>query len=220
MTIINMVGGGGSPIPGLEGEYTVTTPTSIPWGAMALSHSGTGGTQGTYVTNTPRVNLTGGSVETMNITAPISVSAQHAQYTHSVSTTEYSETRSVTSYFNGPYVYNKTTLDVDNISPHIKDNSEGVLKCTLYSYKGSKPSYPYVTRLGVKMASKSSAGNGSDYTSVTSITLPFNKSGSTIKYSFNKATPTLKYTVLIDHYRSGDNSSEYMVIVVDEITYT
>ena len=219
MTIINMVGGGGSPIPGLEGEYIVTTPTSIPWGAMALSHSGTGYTQGTYVTNQPRVNLTGGSVETMNITAPISVSAQHAQYTHSVSTIEYSEKRSVASLFNGPYVYSKTTLDVDNISPHIKDNSEGVLKCTLYSYKGSKPSYPYVTRLGVKSASKSPAGNGSDYTAVVSITLPFQKSGSTISYSFKKATPSLRYTVLNGHYYDV-SSSEYMVIVVDEITYT
>ena len=220
MTIINMVGGGGSPIPGLEGEYTVTTPTALPWGAVKVGHSGSGYmSHDRYITNSPSINLTGGSIETLNITAPLKVSKQHAQYTHSVSAAEYSDPVTTEGYFNGPYVYSKTSLNVDNISKYINNDSKGTLKCTLYSYKGTLSS-PRAHNPGVKTASSSSAGSSSSYTTVTSFTLPFTKSGSTISYSFNTASPSLRYTVLNGFYEAGSKSDEYVVIVVNEITYT
>lgn len=219
MTIINMVGGGGSPIPGLAGEYTVTTPTALPWGAVKVGHSGNGYTShDTYVTNSPSISLTGGSIETMTITAPLKVSKQHAQYTHSVSSAEYSDPVTTEVFFNGPYVYSKTDLNIDNISKYINNDSKGTLKCTLYSYKGTLSS-PRAHHKGVRTASSSSAGNSSSYTTVTSFTLPFTKSGKTISYSFNLASPSLRYTVLNGHYESGLRADEYIVIVVDEINY-
>lgn len=219
MTIINMVGGGGSPIPGLEGEYTVTIPTALPWGAVKVGHSGSGyRSHDRYITNSPSISLTGGSIETMTITAPLKVSKQHAQYTHSVSSAEYSDPVTVEIYFNGTYMYNKTDLNIDNISKYIKNDSKGTLKCTLYSYKGTLSS-PRAHHLGVRTASSSSAGSGSNYTTVTSFTLPFTKSGSKISYSFNVASPSLRYTVLNGEYESGSKSDENVVIVVNEINY-
>lgn len=219
MTIINMVGGGGSPIPGLEGEYAVTIPTALPWGAVKVGHSGSGYvSHDRYITNSPSINLIGGSIETMTITAPLKVSKQHAQYTHNVSPAEYSDPVNTEVYFNGTYVYSKTDLNIDNISKYINNNSKGTLKCTLYSYKGTLSS-PRAHELGVRTASSSSAGNSSSYTTVTSFTLPFTKSGKTISYSFNVASPSLRYTVLNGRYEAGSRADEYAVIVVNEINY-